>query len=523
MRRAVGLALTLALTALPAGAHADPTGRVLVSASTPGAYAARAETAIPQLGVVALRPPAGVTPRALVRRLRADPRVRYAELEHRFELRYEPNDPALHALEPAGTDNLGLQWALERQNFPAAWDATRGEQALVAVIDTGIDGTHPDLDGKLAQALDFDDTSQDSATVDRDGHGTHVASLACAATDNGIGIAGAGFGCRLLVIKSDLTDGSVARAIVAAADAGAHAINMSFGDDGGHPSQAIADAVQYALDRDVVLVAAAADQPVEEQGEPANLLEPSGRGLSVTAADGTDARAQFAGRGPQVSLAAYGALRSDPESDRGLFALYPATLTPREQPTVIPPDPGCRCRASFADDDRYAFLAGTSMAAPHVAAVAAMMRALNPDVTAEEVVRLVKETARRPAGSGRDPDLGWGILDAGAAVGAARRVDRTAPVSRALAVRHARRSRTVVVRWRGSDPAPDGLLASGVARYEVYRAVGRGRPRRIASTPATRRRVRVRPGRYAFFTVAVDRAGNREPAPARPDARVRVR
>ena len=87
-----------------------------------------------------------------------------------------------------------------REGFPQAWDVTHGDSALVGVIDTGIDASHPDLAGKIAAAEDFDsDPGDGPATTDESGHGTHVASLACAATGNGVGIAGAGYGCRLVV------------------------------------------------------------------------------------------------------------------------------------------------------------------------------------------------------------------------------------------------------------------------------------------------------------------------------------
>ena len=324
------------------------------------------------------------------------------------------------------------------------------------------------------------------------------------------------------MLRSDLTDSSVARAIVVAADRGAHALNMSFGDDGRERSPAVADAIAYAVERGVVLVAAAADEPIQEQGEPANLLQPTGsgedlaagRGLSVTAATMDDERAAFAGRGSQISLAAYGALRTDGNT-RGLFGLYPANATPREQPSFVAPFAGCGCRANFDGDPRYAFLPGTSMAAPQVAGLAALVRTLNPDLSAQEVVRLIKQTARR-----RDTDwereLGWGIVDAGAALEAARRIDRRAPTSQVQAI--SRRGRHVVVSWSGRDAAPPRLLPSGFARYELWRSADGGRPRRVAVTARTTRRVRaVRGRRHEFFTVAVDAAGNREPMPPAPD------
>lgn len=537
MRGAGVLLLVGALTlgfAVPA--YAERTGRILVSLH-PQYLDAAAEVAAtagvvadgpgaPQIAMVPMRPAHRLALEAAIERLRRDPRVRAVAAEGRFRLRREtePLDPAFGSPEPDASAPPGttLQWYLERSGFPSAWTVADGRDAVVAVIDTGIDAAHPDLQGKVAGALDFDELSEGLATEDPDGHGTHVASLACAASDNGIGITGAGFDCRVLMLRSDLTDASVARAIVVATDHGAHAINMSFGDDGSESSPAVADAVTYAADRGVVLVAAAADEPIEQQGEPANLLQPAGtganlaagRGLSVTAATIDDERAAFAGRGGQVSLAAYGALRSD-GSARGLFGLYPENATAREQPTVVPPSAGCGCRASFDGDARYAFLPGTSMAAPQVAALAAMVRTLNPDLSGIDVVRLIKQTARR-RGAGWEPELGWGIADAAAATEAARRIDRRAPASQVRSV--ARRGRHLIVRWSGRDAAPGRLLPSGIARYELWRAVDGGRAKRLLTTSRTRRRIRAAGReRTELFTIAVDAAGNREPRPAVPD------
>jgi len=164
------------------------------------------------------------------------------------------------------------------------------------------------------------------------------------------------------------------------------------------------------------------------------------------------------------------------------------------------------------------------MAAPIVAATAALMRRLNPDLEVAEILRTLKGTARRRGG--RDapwgPELGWGILDAGAALRQAATLDRTAPRSRARGPQRTR-ARSVTLRWTGSDPAPPRVRASGIDRYELLRAVDGGPVRRIATTRARRRTVRVVPGRrYTFSTAAIDKDGNRERRPSRPDLRVVV-
>jgi len=457
------------------------------------------------------------------------------EAERRHELRLVPNDPSLSTVEtapgaPAGTP---VQWWIGRLGLPAAWDLERGANATVAVIDTGIDGGHPDLAGKVAGAIDNDGTAGNGPALgDENGHGTHVASQACAAGDNAIGMVGAGLDCRLIVIKSDLSDGSIARSIVQAADLGAGAINMSFGTDGNSPAvRAISDAIDYAVAKDVVLVAAAADSPVEEQGDPANLLQPTGsgpdigagRGLSVTAAGFTDQRATFAGRGSQISLAAYGAFDPAPGPD-GLIGDFPGNRTQLEGGgSLLFPQSPCQCRTQLAGDTRYAYLQGTSMAAPIVAAVAALVRARNPDLNAGDVIRLLKDTASRPPGGGWNPELGWGIVNAAGALAAASSIDRRPPTSKLRGPARVRQPRAVSLTWSGRDPALGQLPASGVAYFDVYRSTNRGRYARIKRTTATSLRVLMRAGsRYRFYTIAVDKAGNREAVPPRPDLSTRV-
>jgi serine protease len=546
MRRAL-LLLSLGLVFVP-GARADApaTGRLLVKLRPGAEHSARPSAAalaatsdarpagysVPQIRLVTLRPRRGESLRALAARLRADGRVESVQVEHRARLRFDPNDPALTTPETAvGTaPGTPIEWWAPRSGFEQAWGITTGAGATVAVIDTGAETSHPELADRVAGTVSFDpDSSQ--PTVDTVGHGTHVASLACGAGNNGIGLAGAGLRCKLLVIKSDFSDSSVAKAIVWAVDHGADAINMSFGTDPGpQPSQAVRDAVEYAVQHNVVLVAAAADSAISEQGYPADLLQPTGsgpnlasnKGLSVTAADVFDHRASFAGEGSQISVAAYGTYDASGNGPPGIFGAFTAGPNELETGSVgLPPRPPCNCRTTFAGDPRYAYVQGTSMATPMVAATAALMRHLNPDLTSDEIVLVIKQTARRPAGAGWTSDLGWGILNAGAAVARAAALDRRAPTSRVLRVRSRTAQRTITLRWTGTDRGPAGVRASGIARYELWRSTDGAKFRRLFSTRSTSRRVTLRRGgRYRFYTVAVDHAGNREPAPQRADVAV---
>jgi serine protease len=477
------------------------------------------------LGVLTLRGPSPA-----IARLRRDPAVERVSREWVRELRRVPNDPALATAEDqynvaAGTP---IQWALARHGFPAAWDVTTGAEARVAVLDTGIDGTHPELAGKILSAESIDGSD---ARIDRDGHGTHVAGLACARTDDGVGVAGAGWGCRLHVVKlgTDLRGGirdeDIVRGLELAIAHAPHAINMSFG--GGPASAALDAAIQAAYDRGIVLVAAASnDNDGDRQGAPASLLQPgdaanldAGRGLVVTAADFEDSRAGT-GRGPGVSLAAYG-FYDETRGPPGLISTYPGAFTLRDFPSCSP-SAGPHCsRRDIGGVDAYAYLQGTSMATPQVAALAALIGALNPHLTTSEKLRIVKETARRAGGW--NPDLGWGILDAGRAVDVARRVDRLAPSSR-VRVRK-RRGRRVRLAFRTSDPGAErALVPSGVTRLVLFGRRG-GRPVKKLRRYRARRGVviRLRPGRWRLYTRAADAAGNVEAAPRRADARVRVK
>jgi len=537
----VAAAIGASLLALPGAADAasasTTTGRLLVTlkpdASAHAAALVRGAggLAVPQLRLAAVKPRAGESLAQLARRLRVDPRVAAVRPERRFALRFVPNDPSF-STEERGEPGTVPEWWAARENLPAAWDITRGDGARVAVIDTGVDATHPELANKIVASADFDDNLGDGPpTVDEDGHGTHVASLACGQADNALGIAGAGLGCDLLIAKSDLSEASVAKALVWAADNGAEAINMSFGTNGRFAAApALVQALHYADDKGAVLVAAAADEPVREQGDPANVLQPTNTGsdintnfgLSVTAADARDARAAFAGRGTQISLAAYGTYdTSGRKGPHGLLGAFPAQTTNLERGDAAVKILPCACRTSIGGDPRYAYLPGTSMSAPQVAAVAALMRHLNPDLPPADVVRILKQTARRPADVAWTPGLGWGILDAGSALAAASSVDAHPPTSQ---LQHPEvTGRSILLRWRGEDDAVAGVVASGVARYEIWRSTPGHQARKIATTRAHSLRLRGRHGgRYGFFTIAIDNAGNREPPPVKADASVRV-
>jgi serine protease len=466
--------------------------------------------------------------------LRKLPWVKSVSVERRHEQRFIPNDPALAQPETAPGTPAGIprQWWAARENLFAAWDVTRGTGAKVAIIDSGVDGAHPEFAGKISAVLDNDPDDTGPANYDADGHGTHVSSQACAAGDNATGIVGTGLDCSLIVMKTQLSDAYIIKSIVDATDLRPDVINMSFGNNSGAPPpQALIAALNYAISKNIVLIAAADNNSGgQEQGDPANLLQPTGTGadlnrnsgLTVTSADYSGFRSTFAGRGTQISIAAHGGFSSSGlAGPNGVLGAFPANPTLTEQGP--PPFPPCACRTVVNGSDDYAYLNGTSMAAPKVAGIAALVAHLNPDLRAHEVIRLLKETATRTPGSGWNPETGWGIVNAGAAVDVARRIDHRAPTSKARGPRRLRSTR-FTLKWSGNDVIRPGLIVSGVRRYYVYRSKNGGRYKRIASTTKKSRKIKTTRGaRYRFYTVAIDKKGNREKKPKRADVSLRVR
>ena len=354
------------------------------------------------------------------------------ELERRRALRYLPDDPALTTRDTRAPSNDFYQWNLRQERFRKAWQRVKGRRATLAVIDTGIDGEHFDLAGRIVYSKGYDypgcgGVAQPECTgpeYDEVGHGTHVAGLACAAGNNGQGVAGAAFKCRLVIEKASdadtLDDSLIARSITDATNHGADVINMSFG--GSAPSGVINRALDHAYRRDVVLVASASNRDTTHQGTPAAHLQPngtgdrlrSGKGLVVTAAGHNDRRAWFQpGRGTGISLAAYGSASAACliRADCGIFSTFPDNLTTIEADCV-------NCRASFGGSDDFAYLEGTSMAAPQVAGAAALIRSKRPGIDNARVLRIIKRTA---SGHRFSDALGWGILNAARAVKVAAR------------------------------------------------------------------------------------------------------
>jgi subtilisin family serine protease len=243
----------------------------------------------------------------------------------------------------------------------------------VAVVDTGVQSDHPDLQGRLVKGMNIVDPS--SPPEDDVGHGTHVAGIIAAQVNNNEGVAGLTWFTKIMPVKVLDSTGagstySVAKGIIWATDHGANIINMSLGNYA--EAAFLHDALKYAYEHGVILVAASGNDNTDRPGYPAAYPEV----FAVSATDADESRADYSNYGDYIDVVA------------------PGTSIPSTYP-----------------GSRYAALSGTSMASPHVAALASLVCAVNPDLTNEEVMELLRQTAKDLGPSGKDNDFGYGQID----------------------------------------------------------------------------------------------------------------
>jgi subtilisin family serine protease len=383
--RAAALAVAVGGLAAAPPAQAASTQQVIVKlapgAST-GLLAGVGTTlgTVPGLGARVLRVPGD--PARAAARLNRLPGVLYAEPDRVLRATATPNDP-----------RFGELYGMQRINAPAGWD-TFGLGAFpntggttVGIVDTGILRTHEDFAAKqivacaatsngLLGLIGGDPVPKDSrGCADDNGHGTHVAGTIAADASNGRGVTGVAFTSRLAICKAlhgALGSGStsgVAGCITYLADRGAKVISMSLG---GGASTTLQNAVTYARNRDALLIAAAGNDGDATLNYPAAYADV----VSVAATDETDTRASFSNANADVEVAA----------------------------------PGVDVLSTW-NDGSYDAISGTSMATPHVAGVAALIRAKSPALTWQQARAKLTAATDDLGPAGRDPQYGFGLVD----------------------------------------------------------------------------------------------------------------
>ncbi len=294
-----------------------------------------------------LRLPADADLPAVLAALHADPSVEVAEADYLGHAAFTPNDP-----------KYPDQWGLTRIGAPTAWDTTQGSPVVsIAVVDTGIDMNHPDLagqlwtnpgdatvdgndndgNGKVDDVHGWDFVNNDNDPQDDIGHGTHVAGIIAAATNNGAGVTGVCPNCRLMAVKVLDSAGQgpysrIAQGIIYAADKRARVINLSLG--GYVDAQVLRDAIAYAAGYSVIIGAAGNDN----KQSPFYPAVYDDYVIAVAATDNADHKAAFSNYGDWVDLSAPG------------VSIW-----------------------STVFDDSYAAWSGSSMAAPFVSGVAGLV------------------------------------------------------------------------------------------------------------------------------------------------------
>jgi len=283
-------------------------------------------------------------------------------------------EPTAATIVPNDSLYSQYQWNLKNIQADSGWKLSKGTQDVsIAILDSGVQLNHPDLQERLLTGFNVNDSSSNAS--DDLGHGTHVAGIIGATADNYEGIAGLSWYNALLPVKVLNGSGagstySVAQGIIWATDQGAKVINMSLGNYAS--GDFLHEAIKYAFEHDVVLVAATGNDNTNRPGYPAAYPEV----FAVGATTSTQQRAAFSNYGDYIDVVA----------------------------------PGDSIASTYIGG-QYAALSGTSMASPHVAALAGLIRSVNPALTNVEVMDIMRQTATDLGDEGYDQYFGYGEIN----------------------------------------------------------------------------------------------------------------
>lgn len=277
------------------------------------------------------------------------------------------------------------QYALDKLKAEQTWKISSGENVIVAIIDTGIDINHPDLKDRIVQG--YSTVVGVKSPIDDNGHGTHVAGIIGATSNNKIGIAGIAPLCKLMPIKvlsreGAGNDASISEGIIWAVDHGASVINMSLGGPG--ESKTLLNAIQYALKKNVVVVSAMGNDSQNIKNYPAAYQDV----IAVGSSDKNDNWSEFSNFGDWICVNAPGS------EILSTFPTYQVELN------------------DYGFTKEYAILDGTSQAAPYISGVIALLQnKFKGKISYKEVIRKIQDGVDDLGTPGFDPKFGYGRIN----------------------------------------------------------------------------------------------------------------
>ena len=377
-------------------------------------HGARRTRHLEKLDVHVVELPATANEMAVVKALRSNPHIKFAEPDGVVEANLYVNDPY-----------FGNQWHLPKIGAPIAWDARTGSGVTIAILDSGIDEAHPDLAAQLVAGWNTFDNNNNLADVS--GHGTKTAGAAAAAGNNTVGVSGVSFGSRIMPIR--ITDASgyayystIASGITWAADHGARVANISYAPISG--SATVLSAAQYMRSKGGVVVNSAGNTGALGSNPKTDLMTIAG------ATDSSNNVASFSTYGDFVSVAAPG------------VSIYSTTA-----------------------GGGYGAVSGTSFASPVTAGVYALMISANASLQPAQLDSILFSTASDIGTAGKDQKSGWGVVNAGAAVTKARQTTAIDGVAPSISISSPKASSTLGNLATVSVSATDNV---GVTRTELY-------------------------------------------------------
>jgi thermitase len=426
-------------------------------------------------GVDAYQVAGELTVEQLLKAYKADPSVEYVEPNFiYYPMSTTPNDPSFSS-----------QWGLDNIKAPQSWDVQKGtNEVIIAVIDSGADMNHEDLKARVVTGYNYNGDNPTNDTTDLYGHGTHVAGIVGATTNNGLGVAGVTWNCRLMILKVFDANGQgdtvsiLVNALAYAADNGAKVANMSLA--GPSYSSTFYNGVQYAHGKGCVIVAAAGNDGDTTINYPASYDNV----ISVAAVDRNDLRTTYSDANAYVDVCAPGGSGSAHSSDR-IFSTMPSYHVTKNND-------------GYYND--YDTMQGTSMASPFVAGFAGLIYSQNPSWTNTQVENLIFSSVDHlgaGAAGSRNDQYGYGRIN----IYKAFNTPPPAPPT-ALLSSHTRGG--VTLTWTASS-------TSNLERYLIYRSLSAAGPYTlVASADAAQTSCQdlvTQEGTYYYKVSALDASG----------------